>query len=80
MSDWVIDIPDTDIESDATMYYPDERHDPMPVEPIVRCRDCKHWREVVMADRSTGHRCSGAMAFVQASGDGYCAWAVRREP
>lgn len=48
-------------------------------EKIVRCRDCKHWREIAMADGTKGHRCSGAMAFVECSPDGFCAWGERKE-
>ena len=46
---------------------------------IVRCRDCKHYREVRMADGTTSHRCSGVMAFVDNPTDGFCAWGERAD-
>lgn len=49
------------------------------LEEIIRCRDCKHFRDVPMADGSTGHRCSGVFAFVEPTPDGFCAWAERDE-
>ena len=48
-------------------------------EPIVRCRDCKHFAEVRMADGTTSHRCSGVMAFVDNAPDNFCAWGVRKD-
>lgn len=48
-------------------------------EEIIRCRDCKHFRDVPMADGSTGHRCSGVFTFVEPRPDGFCAWAERDE-
>lgn len=40
MSAYIIEIPDGHVDEDATMYYPDERHAPMLIERIVRCKDC----------------------------------------
>ena len=37
-------------------------------EPIVRCRDCKHY--------GLGRRCGWSKRFV--TPDGFCAWAERR--
>ena len=34
MSKYIIEIPDTDISAEYGMYYPDERHEPMPVIPL----------------------------------------------
>lgn len=45
-------------------------------ERVVRCRDCVHWRRPSDRERS---RCTGAMAFVEPSPDGFCAWAKERE-
>ena len=45
-------------------------------EEIVRCRDCVHWRKPNDYERS---KCTGAMAFVEPTCDGYCAWGERRE-
>lgn len=83
MSTYAIEIPDecfpsTDIVRDT--YYPDERHSSMPIEPIVRCRDCKHYREhewVLITDI-----CDVCMFFadgVKVSPDGFCAWGERKE-
>lgn len=46
---------------------------------IVRCRDCKHYRDVRMANGTTSHKCSGVMAFVDNSPDGFCAWGTRKD-
>ena len=48
-------------------------------ERVIRCRDCKHWRDVAMSDGTHKSRCSGVMAFVDARPDGFCAWAEPRE-
>lgn len=45
-------------------------------ERVVRCRDCVHWRRPT--DRE-GSRCTGAMAFVEPTTDGFCAWGKPRE-
>lgn len=45
-------------------------------ERIVRCRDCVHWRRPTDRERS---RCTGVMAFVEPTPNGFCAWGVRRE-
>lgn len=45
-------------------------------ERIVRCRDCVHWRK---PDELRESRCTGAMAFVEPTPDGFCAWGKRRE-
>ena len=44
-------------------------------ERVVRCRDCKHWRKPTDRERS---RCTGAMAFVEPTPDGFCAWGKPR--
>lgn len=46
-------------------------------QEIVRCKDCKHYREVSMSDGSKGHRCSGVFAFVECSPNGFCSWGER---
>lgn len=85
MSAYIIEIPDTDINKGATMYYPDERHDPMPVEPVVRCRDCKHMHTVrhwlgMDVDECWLHADpeSGALGKERTEPDGFCAWGERR--
>ena len=45
-------------------------------ERVVRCRDCEHWRRPT--DRE-GSRCTGAMAFVEPTPDGFCSWGRERE-
>ena len=45
-------------------------------ERVVRCRGCKHWRRPSNRERS---RCTGAMAFVEPTPDGFCAWGEPRE-
>lgn len=45
-------------------------------ERVVRCRDCVHWRRPT--DRE-GSRCTGAMAFVEPTPEGFCAWGRPRE-
>ncbi len=45
-------------------------------ERVVRCRDCVHWR--MPSDREKA-RCTGAMAFVEPTPDGFCAWAKERD-
>ena len=45
-------------------------------ERVVRCRDCVHWRRPNDRERS---RCTGAMAFVEPTPDGFCAWGKRGE-
>ena len=45
-------------------------------ERVVRCRDCVHWRRPTDRERS---RCAGAMAFVEPTPDGFCAWGEERE-
>lgn len=43
---------------------------------VVRCRNCVHWRKPTDRERS---RCTGVMAFVEPSPDGFCAWGKPRE-
>ena len=45
-------------------------------ERVVRCRDCEHWR--MPSDREKA-RCTGAMAFVEPTPDGFCAWGEPRK-
>lgn len=42
-------------------------------QPIVRCRDCKHW--------ATGERLTGGCTGKNGDADqyGYCAWGERRD-
>lgn len=54
-----------------------EIHRPQEIrERVVRCRDCVHWRRPTDRERS---RCTGVMAFVEPTPDGFCAWGERRE-
>ena len=45
-------------------------------EEVVRCRDCAHWRKPSKHERS---KCTGAMAFVEPTPEGFCAWGRREE-
>ena len=45
-------------------------------ERIVQCRDCVHWRR---PDYREGSRCTGAMAFVEPTPDGFCSWGRERD-
>lgn len=45
-------------------------------EEVVRCRDCVHWRKPNDYERS---KCTGAMAFVEPTPEGFCAWGKREE-
>lgn len=79
MSEYIIKIPNECFSvCDGvihTRYYPDERHDPMPLQEIVRCRDCK---EFAFGDveYATVDWCDYWGAYVE-SPDGFCAWGER---
>ena len=45
-------------------------------EEIVRCRDCKHYEPL---EGERGDWCQYWTYKVYGDGDGFCAWAVRRE-
>ena len=45
-------------------------------ERVVRCRDCAHWRRPTDRERS---RCTGVMAFVEPTPNGFCAWGRPRK-
>lgn len=45
-------------------------------EEVIRCRDCVHWRKPNDYERS---KCTGAMAFVEPTPEGFCAWGKRKE-
>lgn len=45
-------------------------------ERVTRCRDCKHWRRPTDRERS---RCTGVMAFVEPTPNGFCAWGEPRK-
>lgn len=54
-------------------------------EPIVRCRDCKHYRFIDRSDifQDDRHNDSFCLRFVdgkrmEVEPDGFCAWAVKR--
>lgn len=49
------------------------------LEEIIRCRDCKHFREVPYHDGCVKTQCDGVFTFVEPKQDGFCAWAERRE-
>ena len=47
-------------------------------DAIVRCKDCRHFKEARLADGSIEYRCSGVFAHVKALHDGFCSWGVRK--
>lgn len=49
------------------------------LEEVIRCRDCRHFREIPYHDGSIKAKCSGVFAFIEPNQDGFCAWAERRE-
>lgn len=69
MAEYVFEIDET--RSDAMGNMPCERR-----EEVVRCRECVHWRKPTKCERS---KCTGAMAYVEPTPDGFCAWGVRKE-
>lgn len=78
MSEYIIKIPhECFSECDGVIhdrYYPDERHDPMPLEEIVRCRDCKYYEAV---PEDAGDWCGYWTDRVYGT-DGFCAWGKRK--
>ena len=85
MAEFIIEIPSIDVDDGATVYCPDERHDPMSIEPLVRCRDCKHSHKdgtlchlfASYAPIAGGDEYEEVSAVVEP--DGFCAWAERME-
>ena len=83
VSERIIEIPITDADGD--MYYPDERHDPMPLlEEIVRCVDCKNFEQ----DYTDGASFDETVCWAWDNGhdyphftspDGFCYRGERRE-
>lgn len=79
MSEYIIEIPDEYIHIEGqTIYIPDERHDPMSIEPIVRCKNCKHYRDRINGCAEFGDESRGEFANVEP--EGYCAWGERLQP
>lgn len=89
MREYIFYVPEEN-ELIGDVYYPDERDDPMPVEPLVRCKDCKHARIMRPLDWRTGKPStvieewycswhSNAEGASEIEPDGYCAWGERRE-
>ena len=62
---------EAEFEGGRVVRYPQEIR-----ERIVRCRDCKHWRRPTDRERS---RCTGVMAFVEPTPNGFCAWGKERD-
>lgn len=54
---------------------------PYPIVPthdrIVRCGQCKHFRELRLSDGTAQNVCSGVMAYVKPDPLGFCAWGER---
>lgn len=88
MREYIFCVPDENqpIAGDSSVYYPDERDEPMCVrEEIVRCRDCRHsrkdgtlcmffasWEPIACGDEY-------AEMPADVEPDGFCAWGIRRE-
>ena len=74
MAEYVCDItddyPDVPYDSDEYSGTVERR------EEIVRCRDCAHWRKPSKHERS---KCTGVMAFVEPTPEGFCAWGRKEE-
>ena len=81
MSEYIFDVPDEN-EPIGDVYYPDERDAPMPVTPLVRCRDCKH----AEPDNSGRSYYEGMLWCSELGGDDsmpveyddFCAWGERK--
>lgn len=81
MSEYIFDVPDSNqpIAGDTSLYYPDERDEPMIVrEEIVRCRDCIHYEpDPNPIDPGWPMWCEDTgRDLVQP--DGFCAWGELR--
>ena len=74
MTEYIISIPDecfSDMYRDV--YYPDERHEPMQLHEIVRCRDCCHFD-------SYGNTFGFCLEHdFDCSERRFCAWGYRKE-
>ena len=72
MRDFIIRMPDAYLHGDLEVYFPDERHEPMAIEPVIRCGQCKHSR----TERHKGDEelvCWVRVTYGEAvPGDGYC--------
>lgn len=78
MREYIFYVPEGN-EIIGDVYYPDERDDPMPVEPLVQCRDCEQFA----ADSSDHDYRSGWWCHRwdtdRVEPSGFCAWGERRE-
>ena len=79
MTEYIIDIPHECFSiCDGVIhdrYYPDERHDPMPIQEVVRCRDCK-WG--IDGGKYCAEGASDSWDWRNVEPDGFCAWGERR--
>lgn len=83
MTEYIFCVPDENqpIAGDSSVYYPDERDEPMCVrEEIVRCRDCKHYDP----HPTDGGVCflpdgDGGFAYWEVEPDGFCKWGEKRD-
>lgn len=78
MSEYIISIPDERFpDAYRDVYYPDERHDPMPIEEIVYCRDCKNYMDYEHEfEPNLGYCYEHDREEVRDSW--FCSWAKRR--
>lgn len=72
MRKYIFYVPEEN-EPIGDVYYPDERDDPMPVRPLVHCKDCI-WSRPDMSD----HECRLPLwcdrIDVDKYEDGFCDW------
>lgn len=78
MTEYIFDVPDSNqpIAGDTSLYYPDERDEPMMVrEEIVRCRDCACFDD----EGEFGQWCTQLDFGKKEIEDGFCAWGTKKE-
>ncbi len=80
MNEYIFVVPDENepIAGESSVYYPDERDEPMQVrEEIVRCRDCRHYHAEFNGCDDFGDVWHDEYANVEP--DGFCAWGERKK-
>ena len=88
MSEYIVDVGDADEEYIEHFGYMATAYADNPIrELIVRCRDCRHYREHKFFKSTLGMGlgtdisdvCMFFSSGVKVEPDGFCAWAERRE-
>lgn len=76
MSEYIVRMPPDmpyEIRAELNAWYVES-------EPIVRCRDCKHYEYWEFRDGRTAYDCArGGDYLFDTEPDGFCAWGERRE-